>query len=106
MVLVDDYTRMTWICLLKKKSEAFESFRIFKELVENEANMKIKCLRLDNGGKFTSNEFMNYCEEHGIKRKFSTVRTPQQNGAAERTNKTVQEMARTMLKESKLGDIF
>ena len=106
MVLVDDYTRMTWICLLKKKSEAFESFRIFKELVENETDMKIKCLRSDNGGEFTSNEFMDYCEEHGIKRQFSTARTPQQNGVTERKNMTIQEMARTMLKESKLGDIF
>jgi len=106
MVLVDDYIRMTWSCLLKKKSEAFECFRIFKELVENETDMKIKNLRSDNGGEFTSNEFMDYCEKHGIKRQFSTAQTPQQNGVVERKNKIVQEMARTMLKEAKLGDIF
>ena len=50
MLLVDDFTRMTWVCLLKKKSEAFECFNIFKELVENEAELRIKCLRSDNGG--------------------------------------------------------
>jgi len=76
MVLVDDYTRMTCICLLKKKLEAFERFRIFKELVENETDMKIKCLRSDNGEKIISNEFMDYCEEHGIKRQFPTAHTP------------------------------
>ena len=68
--------------------------------------MKIKFLRLDNGGEFTSNEFMDFCEERGIKIQFSTTRTPQQNGVVERKDKTVQEMARTMLNDSKLSDIF
>jgi hypothetical protein len=54
MLLIDDYTRMTRVCFLKKKSEAFECFRIFKEMVENETDLKIKCLRSDNGGEFTS----------------------------------------------------
>ena len=49
---------MTWVCFLNKKSEAFECFRIFKEMVENEVEMKIKCLRSDNGGEFVSNESM------------------------------------------------
>ena len=50
MLLVDDFTRMTWVCLLKKKSKAFECFKVFKELVENDAELRIKCLRIDNGG--------------------------------------------------------
>jgi transposase InsO family protein len=53
-----------------------------------------------------SKEFRDFSEEHGKKRQFSTARTPQQNGLVERKNKTVQEMARTILKDSKLGDIF
>ena len=56
MLLIDDYTRMTWVCFLKKKSEAFEWFKIFKEMVENETDLKIKTLRSDNEGEFTSNE--------------------------------------------------
>jgi transposase InsO family protein len=67
---------------------------------------KIKCLRYDNGGEFTSKEFMDYCRKHGIKRQFSVARTPQQNEVVERKNMTVQEMARTMLMDSKLTDIF
>ena len=57
MFLIDDYTRMTWVAFLKEKSKAFEKFEIFKAKVENETNLKIKFLRSDNGGKFTSNEF-------------------------------------------------
>jgi hypothetical protein len=49
---------------------------------------------------------MDYCNNHGIKRQFSVARTPQQNGVVERKNKTVQEMARTMIMDSKLTDIF
>jgi transposase InsO family protein len=89
MLLIDDYTRMIKVCFLKKKSKAFECFRIFKEMVENEIDLKIKCLRLDNGGEFMSKEFRDFYEEHGTKRQFSTTRIPQQNGVAERKNKTV-----------------
>ena len=63
-------------------------------------------LKMDNGGEFTSKEFMDYCNNHGIKRQFSIARTPQQNGVIERKNKTVQEMVQTMIIDSKLIDIF
>jgi len=106
MLLVDDYTRMTAVFFLKKKSEAFENFKIYKEMVENEMDSRIKCLISDNGGEFTSKEFMDYCSSHGIKRQFFVARTPQQNGVIEIINKTVQEMDRTMIMDSKLTDIF
>jgi transposase InsO family protein len=106
MLFIDDYTRMIGVCFLDKKSQAFECFGIFKEMVENETNLKINCLKSDNGGELTSKEFRDFCEEHGIKRQFSTARTPQQNGVVERKNRSVQEMARTMLNDSKLSDIF
>jgi transposase InsO family protein len=77
MLLVDDYIRMTAVCFLKNKSKAFENFKIYKEMVENEMDSRIKCLRSDNGGEFTSKEFMDYCRNHGIKRQFFIARTPQ-----------------------------
>jgi hypothetical protein len=52
LLFVDDFTRMTWLFLLKNKSETFNCFQVFKELTENEIDMKIKCLRSDNGGEF------------------------------------------------------
>jgi hypothetical protein len=106
MLLIDDYTRMTVVCFLKNKSEAFENFNIYKERVENEMDSKIKCLRSGNGGEFTSKEFMDYCRNHGIKRQFYVPRTPQHNGFVETKNMTVQKMAQTMLMDSKLTYFF
>ena len=103
---MDDYTRMTWLYLLKKKSEAFNYFQTFKEFVENECERKIKCLRSDNGGEYVSNEFNKFCDVNGIKRHFSVTETPQQNGVVERKNRTVVEMARTMLHEAKLSNVL
>jgi len=51
---------MCWIDLLKQKDEAFDKFKVFKDLVENELDLKIKCLRSDREGKFISDEFFNF----------------------------------------------
>ena len=76
MILVDDFSRMMWVAFLKEKFEAFDKFKIFKNRVENESNMKIKCLRSDRGGEFTSNEFNIFCEANRIKRQLLAPRTP------------------------------
>jgi transposase InsO family protein len=86
MLFIDDYLRMTWVVFLKDKSEEFEKFKAFKSLVENETDLKIKCLRLDIGGNFISNEFEEFYYLHGIKRHFSYTRTPQHDGVVERKN--------------------
>jgi hypothetical protein len=101
MLIVYDYTRLTWVFFLKEKSEAFDKFKIYKALVENETYLKIKFLRLENGG-----EFIQFCENQGMKRKFSSPKTPQHNGVVERKNIIVQEATRTMLNEAKLPDKF
>jgi transposase InsO family protein len=106
MLLIDDYTRITWVTFFKEKYEAFEKFKSFKALVENETDLKIKCLRSNKGGEFTFYEFDEFCENHGIKRHFSIASTPNQNGVVERKNKIVQEMAKTMLNEAKLPNTF
>jgi hypothetical protein len=93
MLLVDDYKRMTPVYFLKNKSEAFENFKVYKEMVENEMDSKIKFLIFDNEGELTSKEVMDLCSKHGIKRQFFVARKPQQNGVVERKNRKVQEMA-------------
>jgi transposase InsO family protein len=97
---------MTAVYFLRKKSEAFKHFKIYKEMVEIETYSKINCLRSDNGGDFVSKEFMEFYSEHRIKRELSATRTPKQNGVVKRKNRTMQEMARTMLMDSKLMDVF
>ena len=106
MLFIDDYTRIIWVTFLKTKSEAFDKFKLFNAKVENESGHKIKCLRSDNGGEFVLTEFKNFCEQNGIKRKYYTSNTPQQNGISETKNRIVQEATRTMLLEAKQAETF
>ena len=74
---IDDYLRKTWVYFLKTKDEVFVRFKEFKALVENHSKKKIKTLRSDNGGEFTSNEFKDLCKEVRIKRELTTSYNPQ-----------------------------
>ncbi len=106
LLFIDDFSRMTWVYFLKNKSEAFEKFKIFRQLVENEVKEKIGTLRTYNGGEFTSNEFKTYCSENGIRRHLTNVYTPQQNGVVERMNRTLLGMARSMLTFKRLSPTY
>lgn len=68
MLVIDDYSRLTWVAFLKEKSEAFEKFKIFKALTENQTGKSIKAVRSDRGGEFCSRDFKELCDEQGIKR--------------------------------------
>ena len=57
MLIIDDFSRMTWVAFLKNKSEALEKFRTFKALAENQTGCKLKCIRSDRGGEFTDYDF-------------------------------------------------
>ncbi|KAJ7958815.1 Retrovirus-related Pol polyprotein from transposon TNT 1-94 [Quillaja saponaria] len=106
LLFIDDYTRKTWVYFLKKKSEAFEVFKKFKALVEKESGHVIKSLLSNRGGEFTSNEFNIFCETQGIRRPLTVPRTPQQNGVAERKNRTILNMARCLLKSKNMPKEF
>ena len=71
-------------------------------MIDNHTENKIKTFRLDNGREFTSNEFKELCKDSGIKRELSTPYNPQQNGVAERKNRTIMEVARAMLHDQYL----
>ncbi|KAK2456950.1 putative mitochondrial protein [Trifolium repens] len=102
LLFIDDFSRKTWVYFLKEKSEVFKNFKKFKAQVEKESGLVIKAIRSDRGGEFTSNEFLKYCYDNGIRRQLTVPRSPQQNGVAERKNRTILEMARSMLKSKKL----
>ena len=83
VTFINDYSRKTWIYLLKAKDEVFGKFKEFKALIENHSERRIKTLGIDNGGENTSKEFEAFCKEAGIKRELTTPYNPQQNDVAE-----------------------
>ncbi|GJU04690.1 retrovirus-related pol polyprotein from transposon TNT 1-94 [Tanacetum coccineum] len=102
VVLVDEFTRFTWVIFLKAKSEAAHEIISFIKQEELQKGKSIKQLRSDHGTEFRNSTLEGFCEEKGIIQNFSSVRTPQQNGVVERRNRTLIEAARTMLYEAKL----
>ncbi|GKA65958.1 putative ribonuclease H-like domain-containing protein, partial [Tanacetum coccineum] len=82
------------------------SFAKINLCIENLIDLKVKVIRCDNGTEFKNRVMNQFCEMKGIKREFSVARTPQQNGVAERKNRTLIEAARTMLADSKLPTTF
>lgn len=105
-VLVDDHSRMTFTYFLKTKDEAFEKFCEFKAYVENQTGKKLKKFRSDNGTEFCNRRFDNLFNVCGIERQTSTPYTPQQNGLAERTIRTLTERALCMFTDANLGKKF
>jgi hypothetical protein len=65
---IDDATRKTWVYYIRQKSDAFDTFKKWKALIENETGKILKCLRSDNGGEYCSKEFDDYYSYHGIRR--------------------------------------
>ncbi|KAI5336669.1 hypothetical protein L3X38_015937 [Prunus dulcis] len=102
LLFTDDCTRMSWVYFIRNKSSALECFRKFKAMTELQSGYKIKGLRSDRRGEFLSSEFNNFCAEVGIQRQLTVAYSPQQNGVAERKNRTVVEMAKSMLHEKSI----
>ena len=100
---IDDYTRFTILYFLKKKSGAYNAFTSYKAYVENQCQLKIAILRTDNGGEYFSNEWTKFCEENGIRHEHTVPYNPQQNGVAERKNRTLLDASRSMLQVSRLS---
>lgn len=97
VTFIDDKSRRIFIYFMKTKSEVFGKFKIFKQEVERQTGKKIKILRSDNGREYINNQFDSYLQDNGILRQLTVAYTPQQNGVAERANRTLVEMARSML---------
>ncbi|GJS46406.1 retrovirus-related pol polyprotein from transposon TNT 1-94 [Tanacetum coccineum] len=97
IVIVDEYSRYTWVYFWKKKSQAPKTIMSFIKRVENQNNIKVKQLRTDNGTEFRNSILVNFCDEKGISQNFSSPYTPEQNGVAKRKNRTLIEAVRTML---------
>jgi transposase InsO family protein len=106
LVIVDDFSRFTWVFFLHDKSKVQGIVKKFIRRAQNEFELKIKNVRSDNGSEFRNTNVEEFLDEEGIKHEFSAPYTPQQNSIVERKNRTLIEAARTMLDEYKTPDIF
>ena len=94
---IDNFSRFTYVYLMRNKDESFDMFKRYKTEVENQNGRKIKILRSDRGGEYFPNNFSTFCEEHGIIHQSSAPYTPLQNGLDKRKNRTLVDMVNVMI---------
>lgn len=97
VTFIDDFSRCTWLFLMKNRSEVFHIFKEFYAKVKNQFDTSIKVLRTDNAREYLSSQFQTFLTSEGITHQSSCAHTPQQNGVAERKNRHLVETARTLL---------
>jgi Integrase core domain len=97
VTFVDDFSRATWIFIIKSRKKIFAKFSVFCSLVQNQFNTTVKTLRSDNAKEYFLNDFLQYTIDNGIIHESLCAYTPQQNGVAERKNRHILEVARTMM---------
>jgi transposase InsO family protein len=110
LVITDDYSRFTWVFFLQNKGETQEVLKKFLKRAQNEFDAKVKKIRSDNGTEFKNTQVEDYLDKEGINKasnmSFRPPYTPQQNGVAERKNRTLIDMERTMFDEYKTSSQF
>eukprot|EP00171_Calliarthron_tuberculosum_P021000 IDg21000t1 len=106
VTFIDDKSRWVAVYFLKVKSDCFASFKRFQTFEERRTDKKFKMLRSDGGGEYTSNAFKTHLERNGIHQQFTVAHTPQQNGAAERMNRTLKDFVRAMLLHKNVPEEF
>ena len=106
ITFIDDYSRYGYIYLMRYKFDAFDKFKEFKAEVENHRGRSIKSLRSDRGGEYLLGEFRQFLEDQGITFQLAAPGQPQQNGVAERRNRTLLEMVRSMMSYASLSVSF
>ncbi|KAI3493174.1 hypothetical protein L1887_42164 [Cichorium endivia] len=106
LVIVDDYSRFTWVLFLRNKSDAAEEIINFVRKMELMLNKKVRTVHSDNGSEFKNQTLDGFLKTRGISHNFSAPYTPQQNGVVERRNRSLCEAARTMLNFANLPMYF
>jgi hypothetical protein len=106
LVIVDDYSRYSWVLFLESKDDVFEHFRSLALRLNNAHLNCLKATRSDNETEFKNTSFDQFCLEHGVDQQFSAPHVPQQNGVMERNNNTLVEMSRMMLDEHRTPRCF
>ncbi|WVZ57942.1 hypothetical protein U9M48_008270 [Paspalum notatum var. saurae] len=106
LIVVDDFSRFSWVFFMEFKDEAFGFVRDLVLRLRNKSHKAMRAIRSDNGGEFKNSRFENFCRDLGLEHQFSSPYTPPQNGVVECKNRTLIEMARTMLNEHRTPRCF
>lgn len=106
LTFIDDYTRKVFCYYLHSKSQVYETFIEFKNLIENQTNQKIRKFRSDNGTEYINGAMQQLFKRYGIQHQTSNVYTPQQNGVSERMNRTIIEKAKCLLFDANLSKSY
>lgn len=106
VTFIDEYTHYCVAYLIRNKSEVFSCFQSFVNKAEAQHATRVSKLYCDNGGEYLSNQMKEYCNQKGIMYHTTTAHTPSLNGIAERMNRTIAEMMRSLLKSSGLAKTF
>lgn len=105
ILFIDDFTKMTWVYFLFSKAQVLSVFRKFKDHVEKKSGFEITVLMTDNG-EYASAEFKKCCDDNGIQQQFTVSYPSEHNGVSERKNRTIMEMAKSMMSEKNLPRTF
>ena len=106
VTFIDDCSQVTWVYLLKQKSEVTSVFQHFFAMVKTQFGVSIKRVRSDNAKDYFNHEFNSLCQKEGIIHESSCVKTPHQNGVAERKNGHLLDQTRAMLFQNKVPKRF
>jgi len=104
LLFTDDYSCYTMVYILRQKSETLSKFREYKALVENYHDKKIKALRSDHSGEYTSHQFVKFLRDTEITHEETAPYSPEQKGLSERANRTLVERPKTMIIDGKMSN--
>lgn len=106
LTFTDDYSRKSFVYLMRNKSEVCDHFINFKNFVEKQTGLSIKCLRTDNGTEYVNRKLTGFLNKEGILHQLTVPYCPQQNAVSERLNRTLMDKVRCMLQHSRLDQRF
>lgn len=106
LTIIDDHSRKIYCYPMQRKSDVLSNFKIFTEQAETQLEKRLKAVRSDNGREYVNKTFTRFCEERGIIHETTAPYNPEQNGVAERYNRTIMERVRAMLMDAELGREF
>ena len=103
---VDDHSNWVVVFTMRNKSEAFAKYKLYEQFAQTHTGREVKVLRTDRGGEYLSTQFKSYLDSNGTQHQLTAAYTPEQNGVAERLNRTLIDLVRSMLSHKQVSKRF